>query len=208
MKSVNWFSKLGVHVLLCGLFLSFSLVAQANQTTPAQQGSAATNSVLNQVGKDISEAYNGSLLEQGVNGVGEVLTDVNTAVQSVASGLTTGVEGFANFLGVNQAGLSGGGIPPGVANGGILPGPGSASGGVIYVRDLLLPKITNFIVSVILAGSVVVFIIAGLMYMVGGGDQEMQNKARETVVWASIGTALAILSYVIVRIIININFLG
>lgn len=204
-----WFSKTSVKALLCSFSLLLVVsVAQADQPTPQQQGNAAANTVLDQFGKDVSEAYDGSLLQSGVNGVGDVLTGVNTAVTSIAGGLTTGIQGFANFLGVNQAGISGGGIPPGVANGGILPGPGSASGGVVYVRDLLLPKITNFIVSVILAGSVVVFIIAGLMYMVGGGDQELQNKARETVVWASIGTVLAILSYVIVRIIININFLG
>ncbi len=96
-------------------------------------------------------------------------------------------------------------VPP-VSNGGILPGPSSASGGVSYILNNFLPAITNWVVAAIMSAAVIVVIIGGLMYIFSGGDSEMQKKARSTIIWGIVGMVLAILSYTIVKLIIFINF--
>lgn len=203
-----WFGRGALTLLFALIFVFSTAQAEKEAASARAEGAAASNNILDQFGKDVSEAYNGSLLEDGVNGVGEVLTEANGALKGLAGGISSGLNDLNAFLGIN--GELGGkkAKVPNVPNGGILPGPGNSALGVSYVRDVFLPGITNWIVSLVLAGSVIVFIGAGLMYMVGGGDQEMQNKAREAIVWAVIGTGVTILAYAIVRVVININFLG
>ena len=103
--------------------------------------------------------------------------------------------------------FGGGGIPA-VSNGGILPGPGSANDGITYVSDRLIPRITNWVVALVMSGSVAVVIVGGLMYVISGGDPEKKEKARNTIVWAIGGMVISMLAYTIVKIIININFLA
>ena len=160
--------------------------------------------------KSISDAYEDSALESAVGGVGTFLSDGNKALGALAGGITSGLGSLNSFLGLGGGALGGGGggSAPNVPNGGILPGPGNSALGVSYVRDVLLPGVTNWIVALVLSGSVVVMIGAGLMYIVGGGDQEMQTKAREAIMWAVIGACVTMLAYALVRIIIGINFFG
>jgi len=47
-----------------------------------------------------------------------------------------------------------------------------------------------------------------LMYLIGGGNQELQTKARETIIWGILGMVITVISYSIVRIVITINYLG
>jgi len=96
-------------------------------------------------------------------------------------------------------------VPP-VSNGGILPGPSSAAGGLSYVLNNLLPAISNWVVAVIMASAVIVVIIGGIMYVFSAGEQETQKKARDTITWGIVGMVLAILSYTVVKIIVFINF--
>lgn len=140
------------------------------------------------------------------------LTSVSQGVASIGSAIQIGTSIVNDFLGIFGGGSSSNSAVsagvPNVPNGGILPGPGNSAYGISYTRDVFLPNVTNWIVSLVLAGSVIVVIIAGLMYIVGGGDQEMQNKARETITWAVIGMGITVLAYALVRIVITINYLG
>lgn len=196
---------LGV-MLVCSLGLN---AAEAFDFATPEETAASQPGVLDQITADAETAYEGSLLQDGVNGVGTFLSDGNKALGALAGGIQSGLGSINSFLGIGGLGGGGGGNrAPNVPNGGLLPGPGNSSLGVAYVRDVFLPGITNWIVAVVLAGSVIVIMGAGLMYIVGGGDQEMQNKAREAMVWGVIGTVVTILAYALVRIVIGINFLG
>lgn len=98
-------------------------------------------------------------------------------------------------------------LPP-VTNGHILPGPEFGEDGKSYVMNQLLPGITNWILVSITAISVIMGIIAGLFYITSSGDTEMTKKGKDIMIWSIAGLVLAILSFTIVKIIININFLS
>lgn len=147
--------------------------------------------------------------------LGDISSGLDAVVQtvdSVESALVLGtdiVNDVAMMFGttVESSTASSAGVPN-VPNGGILAGPGNSSYGISYLRDVFLPNITNWVVAVILAGSVIVIIIGGFMYVLGGGNQETTDKGRETIIWGIIGTVVTMAAYAIVRIIISINFLG
>ncbi len=97
-----------------------------------------------------------------------------------------------------------------VSNGGILPGPSGdadTKGIQDYLTGKFLPAITNWFLVILTMLAVVIVIIGGMMFIASGGDEEMYKKGRDTVLWAIIGVVVAILSYAIVKFIIEIDFL-
>ncbi len=144
-----------------------------------------------------------------------ILGSISQGVNSLGSAVQAGTSLIGQVQGLFGGGGGGGGAAtsvaggvPSVPNGGMLPGPANAAYGVSYARDVFLPNLTNWVVAVVLAGSVVVLIAAGIMYLVAGPNQETQTKARETITWAVLGMVITVFAYAIVRIIITINFLG
>lgn len=127
---------------------------------------------------------------------------------SLGSAFGAAMSFFGGLFGGGGGGGLGGGALPAVSNGGILPGPASAGDGITYVSDRMLPRITNWVLAVIMSASVAVVMIGGLMYVFSGGDTEIKNKARETIVWAILGMVISMFAYTIVKIVININFLA
>lgn len=95
---------------------------------------------------------------------------------------------------------------PHVTNGNILPGPELGNDGKSYVMHKFLPGITNWILVIITAVSVIMGIIAGLFYLTSSGDSEMLKKGKDIMIWSIAGLVIAILSFTIVKLIININF--
>ena len=146
-----------------------------------------------------------------LGGISSTLGSVSAGVQSLGSAVQAGTSLIGQIQGLFGGGGGGvmvsGGVPN-VPNGGILPGPADASMGMSYARDVFLPNLTNFVVAAVLAGSVIVLIIAGIMYLFAGGNQEMQTKARGTIVWGIIGMVVTVFAYALVRIVITINYLG
>jgi hypothetical protein len=141
------------------------------------------------------------------------LDSISQGVNSIGAAVQAGTNLIGSIQGLFGGGGGGAGTAvssgvPTVPNGGILPGPANAAYGVSYARDVFLPNLTNWIVAVVLAGSVIVLIAAGMMYLVGGGNQELQTKARETIIWGVIGMVITVFAYALVRIVITINFLG
>jgi|GEM_PF-5625024 len=150
-----------------------------------------------------------------LGGLSSTLGDIGGAVQSIGNAVSIGTGIVSDLFGIfNGGGGSGGGGAavsggvPNVPNGAILPGPGNSALGLSYVRDVFLPNLTNWVVSLVLAGSVVVVVAAGIMFTIANGNQEMTDKARETVIWGVIGMVITVLAYAIVRIVITINYLG
>jgi len=112
--------------------------------------------------------------------------------------------------------------PPEVSNGGILPGPSttevssdSASstpvqnkGGQTYIIQKLIPMLTSGFVAFIMSLSILMIIIAGLMYVFSAGDSETMQKAKSIVFWTLVGAGIAIISFAMVKFVIGINFSG
>lgn len=113
--------------------------------------------------------------------------------------------GFFDFVG-DLFGSGGSSTPPLVMNGGILPGPTNAGEGQTYIRDHFLPSLANFALLFLLAIAVVVLIVAGLIFIYSSGDSETVNKARDTIVWTSIGIVVGICSFALVKIVIGLDF--
>jgi hypothetical protein len=63
--------------------------------------------------------------------------------------------------------------------------------------------ITNVMLYLIGAISVIMLIIGGLRYVVSGGDSSAVQNAKNTILYAVVGIIVAILAYAVVSFIIN-----
>lgn len=108
------------------------------------------------------------------------------------------------------------GKPPIVSTGGILPGIGSAetqqsgneTAGLDYVRDKLLPGIANALLTLSFALGVIGLILIGMMYVMSELNRDLLDRAKEALFWIFIGLIIAILSFGIVKLVLNVNILG
>ena len=89
----------------------------------------------------------------------------------------------------------------------LLPGSGAAEGkGIEFVRDEFAPKLTSGYLQIVLAVGIFMLVVAGVMYLVSDGNDEMVGKAKTTVLWTILGVIAAILSYVLVSFVANLDF--
>jgi len=75
-----------------------------------------------------------------------------------------------------------------------------------FVLAILLPEISNQFVIVIFAFSAIFIVIAGIIFIIGSGEQEMNKKAKDILVWTILGLALAVVSWGIVKFLTQIDF--
>ena len=71
------------------------------------------------------------------------------------------------------------------------------SGGGIF------KTITDILLFIIGAISVIMLIIGGMRYTVSGGDQSAVTSAKNTILYAVVGLVVAILSYAVIHFVIN-----
>jgi len=84
----------------------------------------------------------------------------------------------------------------------------SAARGVDQVSDLFgaegtFRTITNVLLFLIGAISVIMLIIGGLRYVVSGGDSTQVTNAKNTILYAVVGIVVAILAYAVVSFVIT-----
>ena len=94
---------------------------------------------------------------------------------------------------------------------GIADGANSAKG-TDQVTDLFgqtgtFRTITNMMLFLIGAISVIMLIIGGLRYVISGGDSTQVQNAKNTIMYAIVGVIVAILAYAIVSFVIS-SFAG
>ena len=94
---------------------------------------------------------------------------------------------------------------------GIAAGANAAKG-VDQATDLfgqsgMFRTITNVLLYLIGAISVIMLIIGGLRYVVSGGDSTAVQNAKNTILYAIVGIIVAILAYAIVSFVIS-SFTG
>lgn len=106
--------------------------------------------------------------------------------------------------------------PPDIIGGSILPGTKEdvkeivesveEEEGLKWIQEVLLKNVINKIIGWAAALTVVFLIIGGYQYLTNLGDDEQIKKAHKTIIWALAGLGLALLAFMIVQILININF--
>jgi hypothetical protein len=108
------------------------------------------------------------------------------------------------------------GKPPAISNGGILPGisteetqkAGNETAGLSYVRDKLLPSVANALLTISLALAVVAIVLIGMMFVLSELDRDLLDKAKDALFWLFIGIIIVLLSFSIVKLVLNVNLLG
>ena len=73
--------------------------------------------------------------------------------------------------------------------------------------DGIFKTITNVMLFLIGAVSVIMLIIGGLRYVVSGGDSTAVQNAKNTILYAIVGIIVAILAYAVVNFVIG-SFAG
>ncbi len=89
----------------------------------------------------------------------------------------------------------------------ILIGPDKAEDAPDYIRENLLPSLTNMVLIFILSLSVGAIIIAGIIYIASSGNSEMTKKAKDIIFWTIVSVFITALSYSIVSLIVNTEFI-
>jgi hypothetical protein len=93
------------------------------------------------------------------------------------------------------------------AEGGLAGGAESARGDDqqenLFGDGGIFQTITNVMLFVIGAVSVIMLIIGGIRYVVSGGDSSAVTSAKNTILYAVIGIVVAILAYALVNFIVT-----
>ena len=76
-------------------------------------------------------------------------------------------------------------------------------GGVGCSGDGIFKTITNVLLFLIGAISVIMLIIGGIRYVVSGGDSSAVTGAKNTILYAIVGIVVAILAYALVNFVIG-----
>jgi hypothetical protein len=104
-------------------------------------------------------------------------------------------------------------IVPTVAgfDGGIQGGADSARGqdqtSELFGQTGIFRTITNVLLFILGAISVIMIIIGGLRYVVSGGNATAVTAAKNTILYAIVGVIVALLAYAIVNFVLN-SFTG
>jgi hypothetical protein len=67
----------------------------------------------------------------------------------------------------------------------------------------IFTTITNVLLFIIGAISVIMIIVGGLRYVVSGGDASKVSAAKNTILYAVVGIVVAILAYAIINFVIG-----
>lgn len=93
------------------------------------------------------------------------------------------------------------------ADGGLAGGAGCAQGkdqqSDLFGNEGIFKTITNVLLFIIGAVSVIMLIIGGIRYVVSGGDSAAITSAKNTILYAIVGVVVAILAYALVNFVIT-----
>ncbi len=89
-----------------------------------------------------------------------------------------------------------------------IQGGANSAKGSDQVTDLfgsagIFSTITNTLLFILGAISVIMIIIGGLRYVISGGDSNAVSAAKNTILYAVVGIIVAILAYAVINFVIN-----
>jgi hypothetical protein len=97
--------------------------------------------------------------------------------------------------------------PVSAQEGGLKGGADSAKGTDqqtdLFGEEGVFKTITNVLLFIIGAISVIMLIIGGIRYVVSGGDSTAVTNAKNTILYAIVGIVVAILAYALVNFVIG-----
>lgn len=103
-------------------------------------------------------------------------------------------------------------VQPTIVKPDLLPGPTadqlSENNQRTILTESVLPKFAIRLIGLISALALIFVIIGGVRYVTAYGDEEKISNAKNQVMYAIVGFIIAILSYTIVTIVINLQFEG
>lgn len=87
--------------------------------------------------------------------------------------------------------------------GGADSAQGAGQSSELFGDEGIFSTITNILLFLIGAISVIMLIIGGFRYVLSGGDQSAVTSAKNTILYAVIGIIVAILAYAIVNFVVS-----
>ena len=82
----------------------------------------------------------------------------------------------------------------------------SESGGIRqWVVENVMPRLTVIIVGFVGTSALIMLIVSGVRYLTAYGNDEAATSAKKMIIYSIVGLLLAIFSYAIVSIIINLK---
>jgi len=87
--------------------------------------------------------------------------------------------------------------------GGANSAQGSDQQSDLFGSTGVFKTITNTLLFILGAISVIMIIVGGLRYVVSGGDSSAVNAAKNTILYAIVGVIVAILAYAIINFVIG-----
>lgn len=125
----------------------------------------------------------------------------STIRAAVLSVILVGLVCVVSLLFLDQAAAAfTGGIPEGAA-----AARGNDQPATLFGDLGIFSKITNVMLFIIGAVSVIMVIIGGLRYVISGGDSAKITAAKNTILYAIVGIIISLLAYALVNFVIG-NF--
>ncbi len=104
---------------------------------------------------------------------------------------------------------------PPVSDGGLLPGPilenlppSKMGVGQTYLSQRLIPSVVSGFLVIMLMIGVIMLIVAGINYILAGGDSEKIKKGKDIIYWALVAIIFAVMAFAIVKFVIGIDIAG
>jgi len=120
--------------------------------------------------------------------------------------IALGVSGVVSFVSTPAAHAQAATCTSG-ATGGLAGGAGCAKGNDqqtdLFGQNGIFKTITNVLLFIIGAISVIMLIIGGIRYVVSGGDSGAVTSAKNTILYAVVGVVISILAYALVNFVIG-----
>lgn len=92
-------------------------------------------------------------------------------------------------------------VPAGGVAGGAAAAKGSDQPAVLFGDGGIFAQVTNVMLFIVGAISVIMIIIGGLRYVLSGGDSANVSAAKNTILYAIVGIIVALLAYAAVNFI-------
>lgn len=80
---------------------------------------------------------------------------------------------------------------------------GNGQSSTLFGEGSIFQSITNILLFLIGAISVIMLIIGGIRYVISGGDQNQVTSAKNTILYAIVGIVIAFLAYAAVNFVIG-----
>lgn len=88
-----------------------------------------------------------------------------------------------------------------VAGGDNVIGATSGAPGSNLTVSSVIHTVSNILIFAVGIAAVIMIIVGGLRYTLSGGDQSKVTSAKNTIIYAVVGVALAIMAYAIVQFV-------